>query len=752
MALTLQQKLFNAFDTEQKEALGKIRANLQDLEKQAPADAQARLEEAFRMAHSLKGASRVVDLTEVNSLAHRLESLFSLIRQGKVALKKEVLDLSQHFLDGIEDSVACHKAGTKSHGLPAGVSEAVDALITAGSAAAAVKPAASAAASPAPMVVPAFLDAAVPAPAAADTPKASASAPAGASVSDQTLRLNASHLDRMLRTAGELLTSNRSQDSISTSYYTVERRLKGLQSELRRFRKDPVRVEQNMDYLEREISGLFRELSRARRKHQTSNWNVKQLGGQLQDDVKKARMVPAESIFEGFHKMVRDLAREEGKQVDFRAEGMDVEADRVVLQALKDPVMHMLRNSLSHGLETPPQRTAAGKSPGGTLRLRLNTFNGKLNIFIEDDGRGVNYQRIREKAVAQGMLSDADAKSADEDTLTQLIFEPGFSTAETLSDISGRGMGLSVVQETLRKLKGGVELHSEPGVRTEFFLSVPNSISTHHVVSVVSQGRTYGIPAYGIDRLVRAKSAAITTVDNKPTIFLDEVPLRVVSLGELVGHADAKVQVQGDKIAIVILKSGTKRLAVAVDEFAEECEALVKELSTNALTRLAHVMGAMLQEDGTVCIVLNPQELIDRQKRLSSGVLLRAAAPAAAKAATRILVVDDSFTTRTLEKSILEAHGFHVTLAVDGTDALLKLKMGSFDLMISDVEMPKMDGFTLVGEVRKNSRTAKMPIIMVTSLEKPEDKARGLGLGANAYLLKQQFDQGTLLDTIKQIL
>ncbi|RZA26674.1 MAG: hybrid sensor histidine kinase/response regulator [Proteobacteria bacterium] len=448
--------------------------------------------------------------------------------------------------------------------------------------------------------------------------------------------------------------------------------------------------------------------------------------------------------------MMRDLAKDDGKQIDFSTAGMDLEADRLVLQAIKDPLMHILRNALSHGIEAPEKRLTTNKPKSGQIKLSVEILSRRLVVKINDDGRGLNRTAIKVKALENGLASQPELDSMSEAELNQLIFSAGFSTAEKISDISGRGVGLNVVREATDKLQGEVFVESTEGFGTRFVISVPLNLSNHRLLLLKSQNQIFAIPTYAVLSVQRAKRQDLTTIEGRHVIKNKDVFIPIMALSNLLGMKETSVTSDQDTFSFAILKLGEKRLAIAVDSLVGEKEGLIKELGL-PLSRSNRFAGGILLDRNAIALVIHPPSLFEAYLQLKSGRPLEIAQKAQEKPKLRILVVDDSFTTRILEKSILEAKGYNVSVATDGLEALAFLKAHEVDLIISDVEMPRMDGLTLLREVRSMPRTAKTPVIMVSSRDTREEQERGLNLGADAYLSKQEFNQTVLLDTIRQV-
>jgi two-component system chemotaxis sensor kinase CheA len=740
----IRQKLLAIFQIEHREHVEQLRSLLAIIEK-TPAQSAVELEEAFRRAHTLKGAARAVDLRPVEGLAHHLETLFSRVRQGVLPLDKNVAGVIQRVLDASEDCVLALGEARSVPGLGPAL-QAIERVLG---------------------IEPEAVDAEQ---AARESQTA---VPILGFEPIETMRVTARNFDGLLRSASGLLTESQRQHQVTEQLSVITLQLAGMKTEAERVRRGAgttlrrmgterefSRVNAFLVSMETQVRSLSKQAGAVRGLQQRSSWTMRHLTGQLQRDVWQARMVPAESLFEGYRKMVRDLARDESKEVEFRTSSTSVLADRRVLEALKDPLMHVLRNALSHGIESPAERAAAGKSPVGLLTLQIDAEGQRLTITVEDDGRGVDLALVAEVAVRQGILSETEAARRSPQELAQILFQPGFSTARSVTDLSGRGMGLSVVSEAIRRLQGEVNIDpgGDRGARVR--ISVPLSISTHRLLLVSCCGQRFAIPIHGIERLHRIKLKSVETAEGKPVIILDRQPLPLFDLGHLLNldqgqrsgeSAELGVLKVPDVLKIMILRLKGSRLAVAVDAFLQETDAVVQNLGP-AAPRDGKVSGGILLEDGAVAFVLNISELLETSVSLRPQSFVKASEAAPEQLRRSILVVDDSITTRTLEKSILEAHGYRVRVAVDGIEALEQLRAEKVDLVVSDIQMPRLDGFGLLQAMKEDPKLHRIPVIVVTSLERSEDQERGLTLGADAYIVKRKFDQAELLAAIRQIL
>lgn len=713
--------LLKIYAGEQAEHVARIRTLLGVL----PSGDQAVLEELFRRAHTLKGAARAVGIDETERIVHRMESLFSRFSEHDATPDAAAVDALSRALDCIEDVLAS-VLGERS--LPDWQSavRSLDAL-TGDS------------------------------PSSKPAPEPSA-APAEDAPTGGFIRVNAHTLDALIRVSSQLVGSTSADPE--TARQTAElasevgetarqyARLRRACAPLLRKAQGDAKfapLAECLEFVDNRLNALAAASMRLARVRQQAEWRLRRQVEELNQYTAQARMTPAGEAFGMFGPMVRSLAEEQGKQVAFRAEGLEARADRSVLQGLKDPVMHLLRNAVSHGVEPPSVRVAAGKPETGLVALRVQSRGDRLWLTVEDDGAGLDLAALRQEALRRGMRDPRD------DELTRLAFTPGFSTARSVSTASGRGMGLAAVNEAVAKLRGEASLGAREGGGSVASISVPLTIATEHVLLVAEGGETFALPASIIEAIVRRKTDEIVLVNARECAVIGGEALPLVRLSELLGIEGAAGTPEPARfIHVVAMKSGVGRAAVAVERVIDGREAIVRETGLPArFNGLA--AGAIALEDGTVAPMLAGADLVERF--LASGGAKRRLMPAEDRERKRrILVVDDSITTRSLERSILEAHGFEVELAVDGLEALEKVRARAADLVISDVAMPRMNGFELLEKLKSAKETANIPVILVTSLESPQEQERGLSLGADAYIVKRKFDQRELLATVRQIL
>ena len=481
----------------------------------------------------------------------------------------------------------------------------------------------------------------------------------------------------------------------------------------------------------------------------------------LDEAIRNMRLLPISTIFNLFPRLVRDLSREQEKEVQFVVEGGAITADKHLLEEMKDPLMHMLRNAVDHGIEPPDERERHGKPRTATLTLRAYQTATNVVIEIADDGRGLDETAIRSAALHKRLRSPAEIAALSPEEVQMLIFAPGFSTTPLITNVSGRGVGLDVVRTNIERLKGTISVESVPGRGCTFRLQAPITLATTRVLLVQVARRSYALPLEAVQETSLVSPQAVFSIEGRPTIRLDSRPISTARLADLLAlpststaspagkENQAPGSPEGSLLPCVLLAVGAERLGLFVDALLDEQEVILKPFG-GLLQRVRNVFGATILNTGEICMVLNPQDLIESAKK---GRSVRGEVRPSEEAARKklLLLAEDSITTRTQEKRILESAGYEVVTAVDGADAFTKLGTRPFDAVISDVEMPNMDGLTLAARIRQDAKYKELPIILVTSLASAEDRQRGIEVGANAYITKSTFEQTVLLEALRRL-
>ncbi|NWJ95242.1 MAG: response regulator [Chloroflexi bacterium] len=479
---------------------------------------------------------------------------------------------------------------------------------------------------------------------------------------------------------------------------------------------------------------------------------------QLQFETRRLRLIPLAVVMEELERVVRQLSRDLGKQVELVVHGAELEVDKKLLDELKAPLLHLLRNALDHGVESPSQRLHNGKPAVGTISISFRQTGRSIELEMRDDGAGIDVEHLKALAVARGLISPAAAAELDQRGAIDFIFHSGFSTREEVSGVSGRGIGLDSVREVATRLGGTIAVDTWPGSGTSFRFSVPNVLVTAEGIVIKSAEQTFVLPVDDVARSFRLSELNVQTIGSRQYLIYNEKQVLLTSLAQVLQLPTLPAALaKGSDQYVVVLQSRGQYGAFTVDSLLKNQEVVVKSFS-KPLVRVRRASGATIMADGQVALILNPDELIrsaSNQSQPSSAVAAmvgtQGSASANQKNQQRILVVDDSITTRTLEKNILEAAGFYVQTARNGVEAMNHLRAEGFDLVVADLEMPEMDGFQLTRSIKLDQRLADMPVIIVTSLDSAEDKARGMEAGADAYVVKSRFDQQGLLTTIRQL-
>jgi two-component system sensor histidine kinase and response regulator WspE len=594
--------------------------------------------------------------------------------------------------------------------------------------------------------------------------------PATPSSRASSVRVTAEKLDRLLQLAGETMLESRRLAAIRTEAGDLKRELTRLEDELDQLRSvvrraglDPSLLAPARGILDRSrgrvLSHLLTVENAIRRGEETST--------QLYHEVLSSRMRPFSDVTAALPRTVRDVARALGKDAKLEIIGENVPVDRDILARLDAPLNHMLRNALDHGIESPDERRARGKSPQATLRVEARHHAGQLRVRVSDDGRGIDLDALRERIVRKQLASSEMAAGLDRQELLEFLFLPGFSTAQKVTEYSGRGVGLDVVQTTAREIGGVARIHTELGKGTVFELDLPITLSVIRALLVDVCGETLAFPLARIDRVVQPERAAITTVAGRMQFILEDADaaqgsttsavsmttsIGIVEAGRVLQLGEPRTEV--DRANIVVLGSGDERYGFAVDGLVGEEDLVVRALDER-LGKVAHLSASAVRENGEPVLIVDTEDIIQSVRMALNEGRLRGARPAIENSARRMrraLVVDDSATVREVERQLLLRMGFAVETAVDGLDGWHQLRDGLFDLVISDIDMPRMNGIEFVRTLRADPRFTSIPVIVVSYKDREEDRRAGLEAGATAYLTKGAFQDSTFADTVRDIL
>lgn len=725
----LRQRLLASFRAEAAErlgALGDLLANWRE-----SAASEAAIESLFREVHSIKGASRAAGVAEIEQLCHAWESLLSAVRHGDLALTPARVELCRLALRMVQHLHAGQ--AVERHDLMQMIDSLDDST----------------------QGIEVDLPSVVPE--APEPPRDAA-----------RVKVAAEHLEALLY-HGEVLLQHkleaqahaRSLREHAQSFEPQKTRQMLASGALRTLRDNlsdmPASTQEGLklllDHLDWSMAQLDRLHFGATRLARDGNHTalgLAQLSDTLNTELQTLLLLSGSSLYEGMPSMVQDLASQAGKRADLHLRGESLQVDKRILDELRTVLTHLLRNAIDHGLETPDQRLANGKGPVGSLEVELFQESAdRFELRVGDDGRGIDVQRLKAKALDAGLMTQVQVEALSERDALGLVFASGLSTSRMITDISGRGLGMAIVQETVERLGGRIELESNPGSGTCFHLHLPLSLSTFRAVMVRNAERVFAVPALAVERCLRLPATVIRTLENRPTITHEGEVLPLWPLGDVLGLPQPAMG--QDEQTMLLLKVRGERFVLLVDELLGDQEIIVKSLGRQ-LVRVRNLMGAAQLGDGQLVPILHPGDLYRSAQQAEGSSLSQQSRPREGRTAQRLLIAEDSFTSRGLLKAILEAAGYRVTTANDGLEAWNALKQGQFDLLVSDVEMPRLDGFTLTSRIRADRELAELPVVLVTALHSAEDRARGLDAGASAYLAKSGFEQDSLLDAIRRLI
>jgi two-component system, chemotaxis family, sensor kinase CheA len=758
---SLLKELLETFRLEAQEHVGALSALLVELEKEHEVGERRRLlETIFRRMHTLKGAAHAVNMAEVAQGCQEFENLLADLKRGEISLDLGLFDR----LHAEIDALAARIFADEAEGAPAAAAKFPgdpDAPLHL----------------PPPAALPRHEAAAVPAAAAPSIPATGSGNAAGAAAereherstprSDwggESVRISARLLEALLLQAEELVSAKLAASALVEEVAAAAAELSGRAKNRMRaqdaareaVRRKPAdseaarfgRIVEDGCRTERETEGRLRALEKRAERH------LRALTGMIDpllEDVKKLHLLPFSSLTEPFHKLVRDIGRELGKEAGLSCEGGELEIDRRILAELKEPLLHILRNVMDHGIEKGAERRLKGKPEKGRISIDIRLQDAhRAEVVVADDGRGIDPAEVKGAALRLELLTPEAAERIADPEALQLVFESGVSTSPIITSLSGRGVGLAIVRENLEKLGGHVTVASSPAEGTRFSLCLPLSFAMMRGLVVETAGRSCILPAANVELTARLPRDEIRRVENRDTVVLGGEVHSLVPLAQLLGLAGTDREAHDGVQPVVLLNAAGKRIAFAVDQVAGVQEILVKPLG-NQLSRVKNVAGATVLGNGKVVPVVNIGDLF-RSALLASASGLTSPPPARTKPRRlNVLVAEDSITSRTLLKNILESAGFLVKTAIDGTDALSLMKSERFDVVVSDVEMPRMDGFELTAAIRADSRWATVPVVLVTGLESRHDRERGIDVGASAYLVKSSFDQSGLIEIINRL-
>lgn len=704
-------------------------------------EAADQLEACMRAAHSLKGAARIVDIASAVGVAHAMEDCFVAAQEGRLRLRQSHIDL---LLGGV-DLLARFAHSPEMEPLDSPQVKAFAlALESAMQDDGKSDPAPDAAA-----------------PGSDEVLLRAPAAMAGSAAPDRVVRVSADNLNRLLGLAGESLVAARWLRPFADSLL----RLKRLQHEAVQ-RLDALddhaaaptasaqeRTRIALDEVKRRVVECEQLLAEGLADVETFERRSADLSRRLYDEAVACRMRPFADGVHATPRMLRDLGRSLGKQVRLEIVGAATPVDRDVLERLDAPLGHLLRNAIDHGIESPEQRRAAGKPAEGVVRLEARHSAGALEISVSDDGRGISLDAMRRAVVERNHTKAELAAELSEAELLEFLFLPGFTLSSRVTDMSGRGVGLDAVQDMVKQVRGSVRVSTEAGQGTRFLLQLPLTLSVVRTLLADVGGEPYAFPLARIVRASKVAPGQVELLEGRQHIEVDGRRIGLVTAHQILQAEEP--QGAGGDLAVVVIGDHGETYGVVVDRFLGERELVVHALDPR-LGKIKDISAGALMEDGSPVLIIDVEDMLRSvQKLIASGHLSQAQPGHAAVDGIRrkrVLVVDDSLTVRELERKLLAQHGYEVEVAVDGMDGWNAVRTGHFDLLVTDVDMPRMDGIELVGLVKKNPNLKALPVMIMSYKDRAEDHRRGLEAGADHYLTKGSFHDETLLQAVVDLI
>lgn len=690
------------------------------------------IETTFREFHSLKGAARAVNLLDIERLCQSSESVFHLLKDQKITVNQEIFDVFHKVMDTLQ--IMLSEAESKEKSVRTDAVKALQRRLEKSS-----------------------MPARGPSVGLPDPPSFKHDSTEPEEKHLATVRAEAP-VEKTIRkpeteAAADPLPHEKQMQTGSVRIST--RKLNDLLNQTEELISAKSTLQNHINVL-RDIHSRDESLYRIYNSISQFQRSFARMIDNLLVNIKTTLLYPFSTVVDMLPKLVRDLSREQKKEIAFNILGKETEIDRRILEEIKDPLIHLVRNCIDHGLETPEERIRHGKPPKGSLSVFIiQETNQQVMILVSDDGAGIRKDKVLASAIKNGLVSEEAAAKLTEQEVFALIFRSGISTSPFITDLSGRGLGMAIVSEKVVKLGGSISVDSTPGKGTTFTILLPLTLSTFHGIPVKVQEQLFIIPTNSVDQAIRVRPEDIRTIEGAPAISLDGQMIGLVYMNDVLGipFRRSRKEIQSSFPAL-IMGASLRRIAFVIDDVMGEQEGIVKDL-TPILGKVRNIAGATILGNGQIVPVLNVPELFESAAQASGDASAKAViermSPEDVKAQS-VLVAEDSITARSLIRNILETAGFVVQTAVDGQEALEMLRKEWFDLLVSDVEMPRMNGFELTSRIRGDQKLSELPVILVTALESADDRQRGMDAGANAYINKSSFEQSNLVDTIHRLI
>jgi len=780
------KELLAMFKIESEEHIKSMSSGLLEMEKITDSDQKLRIiETVYREAHSLKGAARAVSLLDVESLCQSLESLFALIKSQELEPDKKLYDFLHRAVDSLTDLVESpgkqditeikHELERAEIGIfdadkfKKKKEEKTEKKLVVDKE---MKEVPSSETEPTKPEKIEPVQEKEPAPG----PDQKAQFNKDKSVISETIRVSTSKLDSILLQIEEMLaaklTASQHAENLRDTVLKFDiwkKEWERRSPEVRAIRRQLEKLEDQrkehvlqtpsnklLEYLDWHLDQMHSFGGQLIPLSKIADTNSRQLGSMVDhilEDMKKVLMLPFSTLLKILPKVVRDLSRDQTKEVELVVRGSTIEVDRRILEELKDPFIHLLRNCIDHGIEKPEERKKNHKASCGMITISISQMTGSMvEILISDDGGGINPEKVKNVAVKRGLISESESKKMTEQEKLALIYLSDISTSPLITDISGRGLGLAIVREKVENLGGKITLDTTIGMGTTFRIVLPVTLATFRGILIRVCEHLFVLPTSHVERVLRIKTEEIKSVENKDTVSIDGRAVSFVRMEDVLElERRTASKINEEYTQLIVLNAAKKRIAFSVDEIINEQEVLVKGFGEQ-LARVRNIAGSTIFGSGKVVLILNVTDVMKTAVKAATLAIRREIKKEETVLKKNILIAEDSITSRTLLKNIIESAGYKVKTTVDGLDAFNALGAEDFDLVVSDIEMPRMSGFDLVSKIRSSDKISDLPVILVTGLESKEHRERGIDVGANAYIVKRSFDQSNLLEVIKKLI
>ena len=735
----IYKELLKTFKQEFDDLVEEMTGLLLTLEKEADELKKEELiNSIFRVAHTLKGSARSVEIMNVGDIGHKLEDIFGLVKQKEIQISAGLIDLCFKAIDAMKLAMADFLENMNSSFDISNIINELSQVVTGEGDVGLGKSDAS-------------LSSTVTARESSETLKNA----------DEVIRVSVANIDKITALSDELQAIKLETDTFLTMVSkdvtllsSLERLSKKLLFYTNVERSEALDITDLNDTAISMIDYTSKLSSHMSTLHASMRNTTNDLGlisNELQDKVRKLRLVSAGTILNPMMRSARDISRELNKEVDIAISGEEIQIDRTVLEKAKGPLLHLLRNAIDHGIESPDERVKQGKDKVGKILLSARNHGDQVQIIIEDDGMGIDVDTISKSIISKHLLSAEECEKLSHDELIDYIFHPGFSTRDEVTEISGRGVGLDVVRTNIRSIKGNVKLQSEKSKYTKIILSLPLTLVSDRGMLVKAGSQVFSLPTFSIKRVVELSREHVNAIEGVQSILEDGQPIVLKNLAQILG-VNNNINTTKNTFSAVIVTNDLVDVAFIVDAIIGEREIVIKNLS-KPLSYVKNTTGVTLTGSGEIIVVLNSHELIDSAMEANfQAINFSDNNDTKKQKQFHIMVVDDSLTTRALQTNILEIRGYKVTACVDGQDAWETLKQRDFDLIITDINMPNMNGFELIKLIKNDPNYAKIPVIIVSSEDNPTERKKGMDVQADAYIVKSKFETTKLLDAVSRFL